>query len=314
MRGVCVVLLILGTSRGIQLAPVEQTTDRRLLPRLPRLPPLPQLPRLQHLQERVRKVIEAPRNRWITAASEARTESGGDAVAFVKLLTGVDGWTLKFEKGNVRVWARQVAGSKFKEVRGNGIVDAPPAKVLALLRASDAETIRQYNPMYASGYDLQQLDPNTKVSYGTARKVGPMKPRDTVTRVAFRELPSGGTVLMLRAVDHSEKPVASKYVRARILRGMHLVQPVHGAAGKTNFTFTQQVDCGGAVPAWLMNILITQDAVQFIDRIGKVARERRPSTPSVAAPPTVPAGGDDPPRQPVTDHKGQLVMAVAASS
>ena len=228
MRCVCAVLLILGTSRGIQLAPVEQTTDRRLLPRLPRLPPLPQLPRLQHLQERVRKVIEAPRNRWITAASEARTESGGDAVAFVKLLTGVDGWTLKFEKGNVRVWARQVAGSKFKEVRGNGIVDAPPAKVLALLRASDAETIRQYNPMYASGYDLQQLDPNTKVSYGTARKVGPMKPRDTVTRVAFRELPSGGTVLMLRAVDHSEKPVASKYVRARILRGMHLVQPVQG--------------------------------------------------------------------------------------
>ena len=76
-------------------------------------------------------MVEAPRNRWITAASEARTESGGDAVAFVKLLTGVDGWTLKFEKGNVRVWARQVAGSKFKEVRGNGIVDAPPAKVLA---------------------------------------------------------------------------------------------------------------------------------------------------------------------------------------
>ena len=35
-------------------------------------------------------MVEAPRNRWITAASEARTESGGDAVAFVKLLTGVD--------------------------------------------------------------------------------------------------------------------------------------------------------------------------------------------------------------------------------
>ena len=118
-----------------------------------------------------------------------------------------------------------------------------------------------------------------------------MKPRDTVTRVAYRELPSGGTVrvhctcgahvhahvpahvhtkpltivfmcmhmciidgqllckntpppptlgahaaggarltiilppplphqvLMLRAVDHAEKPIASKYVRARILRG-----------------------------------------------------------------------------------------------
>ena len=135
MRCVCVVLLALATSRGIQLPSIDQTDRRQQLlqrlPKLPQLPRLPQLPKLSRLQERVRQVIEAPRNRWITAATEARTESGGDAVAFVGLLTGVDGWTLKFEKGNVRVWARQVTGSKFKEVRGNGIVEAPPAKVLA---------------------------------------------------------------------------------------------------------------------------------------------------------------------------------------
>lgn len=65
MRCVWLALLTLATSRGIQLAPVEQKTDRRLLPRLPRLPPLPQLPlqelqeRVQKLQERVRKVLEA---------------------------------------------------------------------------------------------------------------------------------------------------------------------------------------------------------------------------------------------------------------
>ena len=64
-RCVWLALLTLATSRGIQLAPVEQKTDRRLLPRLPRLPPLPQLPlqelqeRVQKLQERVRKVLEA---------------------------------------------------------------------------------------------------------------------------------------------------------------------------------------------------------------------------------------------------------------
>ena len=86
-----VALLALVTSRAIQLAAVEQKTEQRQRPRLPRLPPLPQLPplpRLEEVQECVRKVIEAPRKRWIAAASEARTESGGDAVAFVKMLTG----------------------------------------------------------------------------------------------------------------------------------------------------------------------------------------------------------------------------------
>ena len=34
---------------------------------------------------------------------------------------------------------------------------------------------------------------------------------------------------MLRAVDHAAKPASSDYVRAKILRGMHLVQPVEGS-------------------------------------------------------------------------------------
>jgi hypothetical protein len=84
---------------------------------------------------------------------------------------------------------------------------------------------------------------------------------------------AGGTVLMLRAVDHAAKPVSSDYVRAKILRGMHLVQPVKGSPGKTNFTFTQQINTGGVIPAWLMNVLITQDAVQFVKRIGAVAKK-----------------------------------------
>ena len=42
--------------------------------------------------------------------------------------------------------------------------------------------------MYDSGHDLEQLDADTKVSYGAVKAIFPFKPRDTVTRVAFREL------------------------------------------------------------------------------------------------------------------------------
>ena len=92
-----------------------------------------------------------------------RIAGGDNPAAFVTELTGVDGWELKHEKDGVRVWRRSVAGSPFGEIRGNGIVDAPPAKMLALLQSGDAEVIRQYNPMYDEGEDLQQLDAKTKV-------------------------------------------------------------------------------------------------------------------------------------------------------
>ena len=114
-----------------------------------------------------------------------------------------DCWKLCVERDGVRVWRRQVEGSAYDEVRGNGIIPAKPAVVLELLRRGDAETIREYNPMYDSGHDLQQLDADTKVSYGRVRAIFPFKPRDTVTRVALRNLPTlGGSALLLEAVEH----------------------------------------------------------------------------------------------------------------
>ena len=85
--------------------------------------------------------------------------------------------------------------------------------------------------------------PVTQVSYGAVRAIFPFKPRDTVTRVALRELPPplGGTALLLRAVSHPDMPPRSTHVRAKILRGMHYVQPVMQRPSVTNFTFTQQV-------------------------------------------------------------------------
>ena len=85
----------------------------------------------------------------------------------------------------------------------------------------------------------------------------------------------GGTVFILHAVDHAAMPARPEYVRAKILRGMHLMQPVASQPNLVNFTFTQQVNCGGILPAWLMNVLITQDAVQFVTRVGSVARTWR---------------------------------------
>ena len=84
-------------------------------------------------------------------------------------------------------------------------------------------------------------------------------------------------MLLLRAVDHAKMPPQKEYVRAQILRGMNLMQPVAGRPDQTNFTFCTHVNTGGIVPAWLMNVLITQDSVAFLNasRQGGEAQEPR---------------------------------------
>ena len=76
--------------------------------------------------------------------------------------------------------------------------------------------------MYDSGHDLEQLDADTKVSYGAVKAIFPFKPRDTVTRVAFRELrelaPAAGTAIVQQAVEHPDMPPRKGYVRAKVRR------------------------------------------------------------------------------------------------
>jgi len=188
-----------------------------------------------------------------------------------------DDWSLRVDRDGVRVWRRSVPGSPHDEVRGNGLIQASPRQVVALMRKSDEETIRSYNPTYDSGYDLQTVDASTKVTYGVARSVFPFRPRDTVTKIIYRQLaPSqldsiGGSVLLLGAAEHPAMPPRRGFVRARLIRGLTLMQPVPHQPGVTNFTFTQQVDAGGVIPAWLMNVLIAQDSVNFITRVGLAA-------------------------------------------
>ena len=56
------------------------------------------------------------------------------------------------------------------------------------------------------------------------------------------------------------------------MRGVTLMQPVPRRPGYTNFTFTQQIDAGGIVPAWAMNTLMGRDAVSFCKRVGRAAQ------------------------------------------
>lgn len=233
--------------------------------RLPRLPPLPQLPRLPPLPF------------WSRSRHGGAGGSLLDPTSFVRESTSSgEGWTLCVERDGVRVWRRTVPGSSYDEIRGNGLIKAPPKAVLSLLRQGDEETIRTYNPMYDSGHDLEQLDANTKVSYGAVRAIFPFKPRDTVTRIAFREVPqlqpASATAILQHAVVHPDMPPRKGYVRAELLRGVFVVQNVPRQPGVTNFTFTQQVNAGGIIPAWLMNTLIAQDAVVFVKRLGASAK------------------------------------------
>eukprot|EP00965_Chrysotila_dentata_P060122 1993781-Pleurochrysis_carterae.AAC.2 len=170
-----------------------------------------------------------------------------DAEVFVEDMTSADpAWQLRAQKGNIRVWRRVQIGSPYNMVRSNALLNVKPSTIVALLDSSNETLIRQYNPLYLSGWDLERVDEETKVSYGRVRAVAPgFKPRDTVTRISRTRLRSGAIAFILRATEHPSMPPVPGVIRARIISGTYLPIPVKNEPQLTNFTFTIQARSRG---------------------------------------------------------------------
>ena len=165
-------------------------------------------------------------------------------------------------------------GCKNDGVRGNGLIEAPPAA--ELIKDADEEIIGQRNRCYDRGYDLEVLDANTKVSYGSVRAIFPFKPRDTVTRVAFRDTAALVPARWCCSVRSSTRACMPSYVRAEILRGTFIVQPVKVLRAHDQLhVYAARSMPEGILPAWLMNQLVAQDAVQLVLRLNTASATPR---------------------------------------
>ena len=74
-----------------------------------------------------------------------------------------------------------------------GLVEAPIDKVFHLFLSNDY--VQDYNPMCQECLDIGWLDRATRLTWATSRRVGPISPRDFVTRCHYRKLRDGTLVV-----------------------------------------------------------------------------------------------------------------------
>ena len=145
----------------------------------------------------------------------------------------------------VSIWRRKVVGSNWDEIKGSAVLQCRPGAVEHLFLTSDAEVIRTYNPMYESGFDIQRFSAGAKAAYARVKAVFPgFAPRDTVSLVEKHTVPDdkgGGTVFLIRAMEHPLAPPDMQCVRAKIISGANLIQPLAGEPHKCLFIFTSYI-------------------------------------------------------------------------
>lgn len=159
-------------------------------------------------------------------------------------------WSLKKDQDSIQVYTAHAEGSKFKRIRADFTIRTNREKLFEKLLNADQYVEWQYNTLQSRV--LEKISSREILYYNEVDAPWPVSNRDLVIRLKIEETPGDAS---FRIITYSESGVmAAKdgIIRVPSSRGEWKVS--ESSDGKLKVRFEMQIDPGGDVPAWLVNL------------------------------------------------------------
>ena len=180
------------------------------------------------------------------------------------------GWELQLEEDGVIVETRrpaEVQYQKYREFQASITLAGSIAQVLAVLQDNDACTRWLFR--CEDSYLIEQINATTRTFYQLTSLPFPAKSRDAVFEATIRYESDASVIVALQA-----KPdllAKTKHVRIKEAFGSYHLIPVD--AQHTRVIWRQYVDPSGALPAWLVNSMLTDLPQRSLIALRKIVLE-----------------------------------------
>jgi uncharacterized protein YndB with AHSA1/START domain len=174
-------------------------------------------------------------------------------------------WEPVKETGTVRVFAREVAGARVREVKAEIVIAAPPPRVLAVLE--DVEHYVEFMPYMTEARVLRRFE-GGHIEY---QHIDPpfVDERDYAMEMRITTQPDGTILRRWTEANDEAPPPAAGRVRVPVNRGAWTLAPLAG--GRTALTYQVFSDPGGSLPAWLVNKANDTSIPDLLVAVGKRA-------------------------------------------
>lgn len=169
-------------------------------------------------------------------------------------------WKLNTNKEGIKVYTSLSEKSAFKAIKTIGNVESSMSRLaMVLMDVSNTEewVYGAKNPKL-----LKQFTPTDLIYYAEAALPWPMSHRDFIIRITMTQDPVTKVVSMV--TENLPKYIAEKKGIVRIQRstGIWKLTPVEKGVIKVEYTL--QVDPGGLLPAWLVNLFAATGPFQSL--------------------------------------------------
>jgi len=161
------------------------------------------------------------------------------------------------------------------------LINASPKDLFEFFK--DVSRVHEYNEFCVELEDLGWLDSQTKISWSATNYLGPLSPRDFVTRVHFAKLPDGTHIVGnlaedFHCTDQREKGrYTDRYVRMEVLMGGSIFRPVPGNPHMTNYSGISYSNPGGmidsAIGAFVVNNIAARAPIELVEKLRKCVKK-----------------------------------------
>ncbi len=178
--------------------------------------------------------------------------------------SAMEGWELRKDKSGIQVYSRKLPGTRYRQFMGRVEVNASIPSSLALL--DDTDACADWIHRCESSKTLKRNGLGERFIYQITDLPFPTSSRDAIFLATLVQLDENSFRVDLKSVpDFIEE---TRHVRIRDSYGHYLLEKID--ADHTRLTWTQYIDPAGALPAFMVNALLTDVPFHSLENFRKI--------------------------------------------
>lgn len=172
-------------------------------------------------------------------------------------------WALATDHSGIKVYTRHIADSKIKAVKVVSVMQASSSQLIAAIL--DIQTCTDWVYHSKKNVLLKQISPLELIYYSEVEVPWPVENRDFVVHIKAEQDPQTKITTINSPCIPGHVPVKEDLVRISQSVGKWVITPL--AKDQVTAEYTLEVDPGGSIPAWLINLFATKGPMETFKKL-----------------------------------------------
>lgn len=190
------------------------------------------------------------------------------AFAIINGATAQTTWEIAKDKNNIKVYTRKESTSKFKQIKVEAILDGTMDRLLKVLM--DAGSNKEWVFNTDKSYIIKRISNYETISYTETSVPWPASNRDIPLHMQLIPDASKSTLKVIAKGVPNAVPHKKGIVRIPFFNSWWEVK--FDGKNKLNIVYFLEMDPGGIVPAWLVNMFIARGPYETFTGLAKMMK------------------------------------------